>query len=102
MVDLLVLFLFLITGAATGWLGIDYLPKDFSSQSSTLEFKIPLSDDIKITHTNLNDGTIEGIECKKYNAFSVQHHPEASPGPHDSKYLFNDFIMLMQEQAKNA
>ena len=61
-----------------------------------------LSNNIKITHTNLNDGTIEGIECEKYNAFSVQHHPEASPGPHDSKYLFNDFIKLMKRSKKSA
>ncbi len=56
-----------------------------------------LSNDIKITHINLNDHTIEGIECEKYSAFSVQHHPEASPGPHDSKYLFDNFIKLIQD-----
>ncbi len=61
-----------------------------------------LSSDIKITHRNLNDDTIEGISCEKYNAFSVQHHPEASPGPHDSKYLFKNFIDLMQRTRKNA
>tara|TARA_Y100000814_G_scaffold228792_1_gene172705 strand:+ start:388 stop:1485 length:1098 start_codon:yes stop_codon:yes gene_type:complete len=61
-----------------------------------------LSNDIEITHVNLNDGTVEGIECKKYNAFSVQYHPEASPGPHDSKYLFNDFIKLIKRAKKSA
>jgi len=60
------------------------------------------SDDIKITHINLNDGTIEGIECEKYNVFSVQHHPEASPGPHDSKYLFDSFIHLMERSKVSA
>jgi len=57
-----------------------------------------LPSNIKISHTNLNDGTIEGLVCDEYNAFSVQHHPEASPGPHDSKYLFNDFINRMKEK----
>ena len=41
------------------------------------------------THINLNDSTSEGIECKELSAFSVQYHPESSPGPHDSRYLFN-------------
>ena len=43
---------------------------------------------IEITHVNVNDGTVEGIEIPELNVFSVQHHPEASPGPNDSKYLF--------------
>ena len=47
---------------------------------------------ISITHINLNDMTVEGIEFKNHNAFAVQYHPEASPGPHDSSYLFNQFI----------
>ena len=55
-----------------------------------------LPENIDITHINLNDDTIEGIICKKYNAFSVQHHPEASPGPHDAKYLFKKFINLIK------
>ena len=50
---------------------------------------------IQITHESLNDNTIEGIYCKKYNAFSVQYHPESSPGPHDSKYLFDKFLNMM-------
>jgi len=52
-------------------------------------------DDVEITHLNLNDNTVEGIEHKKYPVFSVQYHPEASPGPHDSSYLFEKFIDLM-------
>jgi|TARA_B100001093_G_scaffold134732_1_gene127255 carbamoyl-phosphate synthase small subunit len=48
------------------------------------------------THINLNDSTNEGIECKDLKAFSVQHHPESSPGPHDSRYLFDKFIKLMK------
>ena len=49
----------------------------------------------KITHINLNDETIEGVEYPDISAFSVQHHPEASPGPHDSKYIFNKFIDII-------
>ncbi len=60
-------------------------------------------DKIEITHVNLNDQTIEGIKVKAKKAFSVQYHPEASPGPHDSRYLFNDFISMMTtvEQPSN-
>ncbi|MES2795049.1 MAG: glutamine-hydrolyzing carbamoyl-phosphate synthase small subunit [Bacteroidota bacterium] len=47
---------------------------------------------LEITHLNLNDNTIEGIKRKDKKAFSVQHHPEASPGPHDSRYLFDSFV----------
>jgi carbamoyl-phosphate synthase small subunit len=52
--------------------------------------------DIEVTHLNLNDDTIEGIRVKNKKAFSVQYHPESSPGPHDSRYLFDDFIQLIQ------
>lgn len=54
-----------------------------------------LGKDIEVTHINLNDSTVEGIKHKKYPVFSVQYHPEASPGPHDASYLFQDFINLM-------
>jgi carbamoyl-phosphate synthase small subunit len=49
----------------------------------------------EITHVNLNDNTVEGIRIKDKNAFAVQYHPEASPGPHDSRYLFDDFVAMM-------
>ena len=52
-------------------------------------------DKVEITHVNLNDQTIEGIRVKGKNAFSVQYHPEASPGPHDARYLFDNFIEMM-------
>lgn len=47
---------------------------------------------VKMTHQNLNDGTCEGLECTEKNAFSVQYHPESAPGPHDSDYLFDQFV----------
>jgi carbamoyl-phosphate synthase small subunit len=50
----------------------------------------------EITHVNLNDDSIEGIRLKDKPAFSVQYHPEATPGPHDSRYLFDQFIGMMQ------
>jgi carbamoyl-phosphate synthase small subunit len=54
-----------------------------------------LPPDAKVTHVNLNDGTCEGLEIEAKKAFSVQYHPEAAPGPHDSLYLFRDFMRLV-------
>ena len=64
---------------------------------------LPASE-VEVTHLNLNDGTNEGIRHRSLPFFSVQYHPEASPGPHDSHYLFRDFIDMMDEQgtAKHA
>jgi carbamoyl-phosphate synthase small subunit len=53
--------------------------------------------DVELTHLNLNDHTLEGIRCARKRAFSVQYHPEASPGPHDSGYLFKSFTNLMDK-----
>lgn len=55
------------------------------------------SDTVEVTHINLNDQTLEGIQVKNKKAFSVQYHPEASPGPHDSRYLFDQFVELMEK-----
>lgn len=52
--------------------------------------------DMELTHVNLNDNTVEGFRHKSIPLFSVQYHPEASPGPHDSDYLFHDFIEMMK------
>lgn len=51
---------------------------------------------LSITHLSLNDHSIEGMSCKNQSVFSVQYHPEASPGPHDSAYLFEEFVRLME------
>jgi carbamoyl-phosphate synthase small subunit len=53
------------------------------------------NENVEITHVNLNDDSIEGIRIKGKKAFSVQYHPEATPGPHDSRYLFDEFIELI-------
>lgn len=55
--------------------------------------------EVKITHLNLNDNTVEGMEHRSVPAFCVQYHPEASPGPHDSYYLFEKFFKLMKGDA---
>jgi carbamoyl-phosphate synthase small subunit len=52
---------------------------------------------VKVTHLSLFDGTIEGIKSTKHPAFSVQYHPESSPGPHDSEYLFDHFVTMIRE-----
>ncbi|MTI62111.1 MAG: glutamine-hydrolyzing carbamoyl-phosphate synthase small subunit [Firmicutes bacterium] len=53
--------------------------------------------DLEITHINLNDNTLEGFRHPQLNCFSIQYHPEAAPGPHDSHYLFKDFVKLMSD-----
>ncbi|MBI2238716.1 MAG: hypothetical protein HYU54_09365, partial [Actinobacteria bacterium] len=54
---------------------------------------------VELTHWNLNDGTLEGLRCLDIPAFSVQYHPEAAPGPHDSRYLFEEFRASMSGAA---
>jgi carbamoyl-phosphate synthase small subunit len=58
------------------------------------------SSDVEITHVNLNDHTNEGMRHRSLPLFSVQYHPEASPGPHDARYLFDDFITMMSEVSR--
>ena len=60
-----------------------------------------LPESATITHRSLFDGSIEGFEIAEKNIFSVQYHPESSPGPHDSRYLFDQFIQLMKNAKKN-
>jgi len=56
---------------------------------------------VEMTHINLNDDTVEGIKQEELNVFSVQYHPESSPGPHDSAYLFKRFINLMEKTSSS-
>ena len=69
----------------------DFLP--FSAEHSP-------TNEITETHNSLFDGSNEGIEHKELPVFSVQYHPEASPGPHDSHYLFNKFYKIISTNAK--
>ena len=62
------------------------------------EKDIEKNPDVEITHLHLNDNTIMGIRLKSKKAFSVQYHPEASPGPHDSRYLFDQFLSMIKEE----
>jgi carbamoyl-phosphate synthase small subunit len=54
----------------------------------------------EVTHRNLNDDTVEGLRFKQFDGLSLQYHPEASPGPHDSRYLFDEFLTMVEEGAK--
>jgi carbamoyl-phosphate synthase small subunit len=54
--------------------------------------------DVEVTHLNLYDGTVEGLRHKNHPVFCVQYHPEASPGPHDADYLFDDFLTMIEER----
>jgi carbamoyl-phosphate synthase small subunit len=59
-----------------------------------------LPDNVQVTHKHLNDNTVAGINCNAMSAYSVQYHPEASPGPHDSRYVFKQFFNMMEQNAK--
>lgn len=64
------------------------------------EKDIEKNPNVEVTHVHLNDNTIMGIRRKDKKAFSVQYHPEASPGPHDSRYLFDDFVTMIKSDKK--
>lgn len=68
---------------------------------SVSENDIGKNPEVEVTHVHLNDNTIMGIRLKNKNAFSVQYHPEASPGPHDSNYLFDEFVSMMEKVESN-
>ena len=80
----------------TGKVEITSQNHSYAVDANSLE-KTPLA----VTHVNLLDNTVEGLECQEDRAFSVQYHPESAPGPQDSDYLFGQFIKMMEE-AKHA
>jgi len=61
--------------------------------------EVPLAPDLRVTHVNLYDDTVEGVAHRTRPVFSVQFHPEAAPGPHDSRYLFQQFVQLMENRS---
>lgn len=83
-----------VKDVATGAIEITSQNHGFCVQPESLEGK-----NVVLTHFNLYDGTLEGLRHTQLPIFSVQYHPEASPGPHESKYLFERFIALMEKNA---
>ncbi len=63
---------------------------------------VPGARDLRPTHVNLNDGTLEGVRHRELPILAVQYHPESSPGPHDSRYLFDEFVALMKKYSEPA
>ena len=77
----------------TGKVEITSMNHGFAIDANTLS-----NDSVEITHLNLNDKTVAGLKLINKPIFSVQYHPEAAPGPHDSDYLFEKFVSLMLER----
>lgn len=64
--------------------------------------QLPHASDLRVTHVNLYDDTVEGVAHRTRPVFSVQFHPEAAPGPHDSRYLFQQFVQLMENRSRSG
>jgi carbamoyl-phosphate synthase small subunit len=62
--------------------------------------RVPGAPDLQATHVNLNDGTLEGVRHRELPILAVQYHPESAPGPHDSRYLFDEFAALMEKRKR--
>ena len=64
--------------------------------------EVPGAPGLRVTHSNLYDGTVAGVSHAELPVMAVQYHPEAAPGPHDSRYLFNDFVALMAAHIRTS
>lgn len=78
---------------ATGHIGFTSQNHGYAVQADSID-----KDNLMITHLEINDGTVEGLRHKKYPAFSVQFHPDATPGPHDEEALFDDFMSMIDQR----
>lgn len=73
-----------------------------TSQNHGFAVKSDLKEDLKFTHFNVNDGTVEGMRHSSLPIFSVQYHPEASPGPKDSRHLFDEFMSIVKKKGRGG
>ncbi len=85
-----------VKNLATGHVEVTTQNHGFSVDPESVASKLA-----DVSHLNLNDQTVEGLRFKKFQGFSVQYHPEASPGPHDSRYLFEEYLHMMCSKTKS-
>jgi carbamoyl-phosphate synthase small subunit len=82
---------------ATGKIAITSQNHGYTVEENSIE-----GTSLEITHVALNDGTIEGLRHKDYPAFTVQYHPEASPGPEDANALFDQFLQMIEREKQEV